>query len=98
MVPEIFERSATIAIVEVANPPSYGSVDFVHYPHKRPCRSRSLREFGNTIFDNLGKKEGSGLERGKKEGSGLERGQIHDKLYVKPAEGARDGKTFTNRI
>jgi hypothetical protein len=88
MVPEIFERSATIAIVEVANPPSYGSVDFVHYPHKRPCRSRSLREFGNTIFDNLGKKEGSGLERG----------QIHDKLYVKPAEGARDGKTFTNRI
>ena len=47
--------------------------------------------------DNGGKIEGSGLERGKIEGSGLERGQIYAKLYVKPAEEVRDGKTFTDR-
>jgi hypothetical protein len=32
------------------------------------------------------------------EGSGLERGQNYAKLYVKPAEEVRDGKTFTDRI
>ncbi len=53
MVSEIFERTAAITIVKVANPASYGGVDFVHNPSKRFYSSRSLREFGNSIFDNL---------------------------------------------
>ena len=44
---------AAIAVMEVIYPPSYGAVDFVHYPFKRHNRSRSFREFGYTVFDLL---------------------------------------------
>src|ERR1035437_981737 len=53
MIPEAFERTAAITIVKVTNPASYGGVKLIHYPFKRLYRSRSFREFGNTVFDSL---------------------------------------------
>ncbi len=39
--------------MKVADPASYGGVDFFHYPFKRFYRPHSFREFGNTVFDNF---------------------------------------------
>src|SRR5690606_19054966 len=39
--------------MKVADPASYGGVDFVHYPFERFCRPRSSREFGHSVFDRL---------------------------------------------
>ena len=50
---QMSQRLATVAVMKVADPASYGGVDFVHNPCKRLYRSRSLREFGNSVFDNL---------------------------------------------
>ena len=53
MISEVLERTAAITIMKVTNPTSHGSVDFTHNQGKRLYRSRSLRELGNSIFDNL---------------------------------------------
>jgi hypothetical protein len=39
--------------MKVADPASYGGVDFVHYPFKRFYRPHSFREFSYSVFDRL---------------------------------------------
>jgi len=53
MILDGLERPAAITIVKVANPAPHGGVDFYHYSFKRFYRSRSPREHGHSIFDNL---------------------------------------------
>jgi hypothetical protein len=47
------QRLCAVSIMKVADPASYGGVDFVHYPFKQLCCPRSFREFGHSVFDRL---------------------------------------------